>query len=322
MIRLEETPAAEDALALIYDTNQMPVSYDFCWVMAWADLKRQLAGKKKLHVHIIDLDESWTHARPAGHPDHVGREELQWRIKTILWPIAQLLPATTSVSVWPNEWLTSVSCGTEEKACGTHLAVSDLRTIYREVLALAASDVKLTGFRANPVVRRKIGKLQSDSKKQLITATLRQNKGGSARNSDLRAWRSFIEHLPNDEVQVVVVPDTENWGEDLSEHATMAPAAAFDMHFRMALYEAASMNLFVNSGPASLCILTPDCPYLMYKILVRGEQTASTETIEALGFHVGETPGFAGPRQRWVWQDDTADTISREYWQMVADGFG
>jgi hypothetical protein len=82
------------------------------------------------------------------------------------------------------------------------------------------------------------------------------------------------------------------------------------------------MNLFVNSGPAALCYLSPGTPYLMFKILADGERLSSWEVVSALGFAKGQTPINSTRRQKWVWEPDNFDVLYREFSIAMADAEG
>ena len=41
--------------------------------------------------------------------------------------------------------------------------------------------------------------------------------------------------------------------------------ASFSLPMRLALYESAYLNMFVNTGPGSLCILNAQCDYLYFR---------------------------------------------------------
>jgi hypothetical protein len=115
------------------------------------------------------------------------------------------------------------------------------------------------------------------------------------------------------------VPDTDAALESNQEFEglTLCNEAAWNLGLRMALYQSSYINLFVNSGPASLCILSSRCRYLLFKITAPDTHLASEQTLRQMGFEPGTTPGFATPHQKWIWDEDRLDLINREFEAMV-----
>ena len=90
-----------------------------------------------------------------------------------------------------------------------------------------------------------------------------------------------------------------------------------ELGLRMALYECAFVNMLVNSGPASLCILSTACRYLLFKITSSGTLPASEPSFKDIGFPPGSSPPFARPFQKWVWENDGREVLAREFEAMV-----
>ena len=96
----------------------------------------------------------------------------------------------------------------------------------------------------------------------LITITLREASHQEDRNSRLEEWIKVADWLEHQGYEVVFVRDTEKAEETISGY-TISPEASLDLLYRGALYESAKMNLFTANGPAALCTVTNDIPYLM-----------------------------------------------------------
>ena len=85
----------------------------------------------------------------------------------------------------------------------------------------------------------------------------------------------------------------------------------------MAIYELAYVNMFVNTGPGSLCILNRRCRYLFFKVMAQS-RLATEEALQRLGFAINTSPPFATPFQKWVWETDDCNILRREFDAMVS----
>lgn len=155
--------------------------------------------------------------------------------------------------------------------------------------------------------------------RKLLCVTLRQYRFDPERNSNPASWAAFLKKIASDEFAVVVVPDTDQLAEFASSALGHYPAfapACFDTDLRFALYEAAHLNMCVNTGPGVASFLDKKVRCLMFKIVVPRVPHCTEEFIKLNGFEIGATPKFATPFQKWVWADDDADVLWREFTAM------
>ena len=107
--------------------------------------------------------------------------------------------------------------------------------------------------------------------RKLLCVTLRQYRFDPERNSNLESWAAFLKKVDPAEFAVVVVPDTDQLVEFeasvLGRYPAFAPAC-FDVDLRFALYEAAYLNMCVNTGPGVAAFLDRKVRCLMFKIVV------------------------------------------------------
>ena len=309
-----------DMLTLVYDTNRSPISFDFCWALAWAELSCRRTGASSFNIAILDIEKDFRHHAPEGHPDFVDYNELAWRVREIVLPIARLHRQVGRISLVPRDcekelrdWVLPVSQG-DALLTMPH----DPTKIYRDVIAAAAAGIIPQGFSAGDAGARvaDIALGRNDGRK-LVVITIRQSRGGAVRNSDISAWRAFGHTLDPALFRIVVIPDTEQaWTNDLPKQWVVSEAA-FNVELRMALYERAFLNMFVNSGPASLCILSPNTSYLLFKLLSEGERLTTREFVKSLGFEAGKTPPLATSRQRWIWRPDTLSVLQQSFSEFL-----
>ncbi len=301
------------SLKFVYDTNKMPISFDICWALSWADIQRNREGYDSLDVTIVNLDPCFVHSMPEGHPDYVSSEELRWRVNEIIVPITMMHKNVACVSVCEKEsffakqYVLPLSSSCRDMI----LYPKTLPEMYRTVLS---DDRGPVGFSARGEGRRALEcLLATENLQNIVSITIRQNDGGIQRNSLIDQWNNFAKAIQAHGYRPIFIPDTTRWFVNEDYAAPSFPAIALNMRLRMALYELATVNLFVNSGPAALCCLTPGLPYLTFKILAAGEVLASELVISDLGFEIGATPPFATWGQKWVWEDDRDEVILREF---------
>ena len=311
-----------DCLYAIYDLNFFPVSFDFCWFLAAAELERQRRGLRSLCVVFIALARPYKHPMPPDHEDHVDEAAMLWRFSNVVLPLTNLLrscsgamvmPAKNEASallrnashVWPSGWANSPPA----------VALTD---IYRRVVSELTDRSIALPLQATPQGMRYVGDWANSTcpGARIVTITLRQHRGGAAvRNSNLPNWRALASKLTTEGFRPVFVPDTESAFHASNELKafTIFAEGPWNIELRMALYESAYVNLFVNNGPASLCVLNQSCRYLMFKVTSPSLRLTSPEYLAELGFTEGRSPGFAGPFQRWIWEQDSLAVLEREF---------
>lgn len=305
-----------ERILFVYDANRLPVSFDVCWALAWAELKFRRIGHEKFDVVVVSPSASFRHAKPETHPDYVSREDLVWRIHQILLPLASMYRSVGAASVISAEAWNLVSPGLTRSA--RVISAPPLPQIYQDVLTDGGVP---SGFAPPGGAVQDLKKhLPGLDGKGIVSITIRESRGGLPRNSRKEHWSRFAEKVRADGFFPVFVPDTERWFVNSELPALSLSSAAVNIGIRVALYDSAIVNMFVNSGPAAICYLSPDLPYLMFKILADGERLSSREVVTGLGFRIGENPPFAARNQKWVWEDDSLDVLYREFSAFVLSG--
>jgi hypothetical protein len=158
------------------------------------------------------------------------------------------------------------------------------------------------------------------SGKKLITITLRNYGFMPARNSNLEAWAAFAHRLDSARYLPVFVLDTELTLDPLPSALTgfeVFREASWNVWLRMALYESSYLNLGVNTGPLFMCVLNAKTRVLIFKMITPEAPQATEEFLVKLGYRIGGQLPFATPFQRLIWEDDTLETIEREFSRMV-----
>ena len=152
-----------------------------------------------------------------------------------------------------------------------------------------------------------------------VVITLRETWAQPERNSQISAWLRFAYSI-KDTFPVLFVRDTAQ------AHAPLPfptwPRAATNVFVRAALYQRAFINLMVCNGANIWCMFS-DAPYILFKQLVPAlpdwEHGQPFGWKEQDHLEVGDQLPWALPTQRFAWEDDTFDNISRHFWQSCFD---
>jgi len=116
----------------------------------------------------------------------------------------------------------------------------------------------------------------------------------------------------------IVVHDTERpAGSGPLDGEIACDPARWNLEIRMALYEAAWLNLAVMQGPMELCWYNERARYLVF-VDLSADPSCSAELIAEGGVNVGSDLPFATPFQHIVWQADRATLIRRAFDEMAA----
>src|SRR5260370_964154 len=317
-------PHAHEVLFAFYDLQVAPVTFDFLWFLAAADLERRRLGLKSVHVGIV----------PGGH-DGVRRERDDYElaidatarqagIKKIVRQVCRGLPScgglTLATSRAEAAFLRSVVARhilpvDYELALpvfpGPHSCLQAAHQGQNGIACLRAPAEELRAVDA-------WAKTHAGSRR-LVAITLRRYSYMPARNTNLPAWVAFARGLDASRYCPVFVPDTNDTIEGLPGELrdfVVFPEAAWNVPLRMALYERAFVNLGVNNGPMGLAWLNARVCYATLKIETADVPQSSLGFIRSFGFEPGKSLPFATPMQEWVWQDDTEAVLTQTFRRM------
>ncbi len=324
VIKLESSlvQPTDTSLFAFYDLNVYPISFDICWFMVWADLERQRRRLRKLQCVVVPIADHDKRGFPDGYDSIIDQESRDWRVSNIIVPMPDLLPASGGTILCEDrsqaEW---VSLFAVHRYPTDGAGPPTLAMIYRETTAGLVAAGPRWGLRAHIQGLRYVsGWLAQRARgRKPIVMTLRQYDVDPERNTRLDDWAAFARELKVKGYFPIIVPDTDKALDRLPQFdgLTVFQAASWSIGLRMALYQEAYLNMFVNTGPGSLCILNSECRYLFFKVMVPQVKLASEQTLREMGFDAGKTPPFATPMQKWVWQDDTLDVLRCEFDTMV-----
>lgn len=311
-------PLNKDTLCLFYDLEVSPITYDLCWALCVADLNRRKLGLKYLQLVIVPGREDGLRAEMIDYESIINKDARRWRIYNLLFPIVHLLPSATGL----------LNCSSRKEAelirqrMKSHVYPEKYHTQFpfdhSFIEAAHNSSHDVMALQANKQANKYISQWLEEriQGRKLIVITLREYGYMPKRNSNIQAWVEFAKNINEEKYFVVFIPDTEVAMKQTNpalHNFQLFLEACWNIELRAALYESAYLNLGINNGPFALCWLNKNCRYLMFKLLTEGVPQASEAALEKMGFQIGASPRFATKFQKWVWEDDDANTIQREF---------
>ncbi|HEU4344811.1 MAG TPA: hypothetical protein VFU31_24950 [Candidatus Binatia bacterium] len=140
-----------------------------------------------------------------------------------------------------------------------------------------------------------------------VTITIRESPIRPERNSNIPAWIKAAEWMEKKGLNVVFIPDTEGQVQEFGKFRVCKEAAR-GVNFRIALYDAAALNLGIANGPPMACFYSYR-PLLMFKPLIEGHWECSADYWVKQGIPPGVQPHWFTNAQRIVWFPDEAEVI-------------
>jgi hypothetical protein len=318
-------PHAHDVLFAFYDLQVAPVTFDFLWFLAAADLERRRLGLESVHVVIVPGSHDGVRRERDDYELVIDATARQARIQNILIQACRVLPScdglTLATSRAEAAFLRSVVARhilpvDYELALpvfpGPHSCLQAAHQGQHGIACLRAPAEELrtvdAWLKAHAGTRR------------VVTITLRRYGYMQRRNSNLPAWVAFARGLDASRYCPVFVPDTNDTIEGLPKELRdfqVFTEAAWNVPLRMALYERAFVNLGVNNGPMGLAWLNARVCYATLKIETADVPQSSLGFIRSFGFEPGKSLPFATPVQEWVWEDDTEEAITKTFERLT-----
>ncbi|MBF0269687.1 MAG: hypothetical protein HQL44_13970 [Alphaproteobacteria bacterium] len=257
---------------------------------------------------------------------YFGAEERRWRVSNILLPMLAFFPRVSGFR----------QADSSAEAVGLHheaehvfpppgmLGQMNIASMSQELVAGLVRKPPVAFPRADGAavtLARQWLKMHVPSGLLPIVITLRDAGYSQIRNSNLETWAGFAQSLDRDKFCPVFVPDTQTAFQGppkVLEDFPWFSSAAFHLGLRFAVYELAYLNLLTSNGPSALCYYSPDIRYLFFKIIVEDAPESTKRHLAAYGYDIGKNLPFAGPFQKWVWEDDDPGVVWREFEAMVA----
>lgn len=315
-------------LIAFYDLICSPISFD---ILSFLTAAQHEANGDKLHVVIVPGVKDGLCR--VSDPKPIDDAEREWRLHHILVPSCALFGATVTIAP------TRTFAGALEpfktfprgyRATDPVLWAYTLDKALKAIRAGAAPSL-----RASDRARAHAARIVNGRK--VVTITLRETHTPS-RNSNVDAWYQLAYFAQQKGWAPIMIRDTERMIEPqpmgaewygLIEHC---PLAACDLDIRMALYEAAAMNMASSGGPFMLSVLG-NLPYMFFLQVDppadgSGDWVPTAEYMTKCGLPPGSQwpaapereRGRSGSCGRIVWAADDFDTIKAAFDETIHPG--
>jgi hypothetical protein len=276
--------ADNTTLNLIYDLRNAPATYNLGDVLFSAELYVLKNSYTGINVHFV-LPE---------RPDHpvlsVSWEKVNYRLRQLLIPLAQMHGCVKAVSVYSNSKELLRIVGRKNTYPTYYHPLMNIQ------LPSGPNPFEYNEFRGQikGVSASSFGKMLVDAfreresiSKPIITLVIRSQKYDSPRNSNLKDWFLFANYLKFTGYFPVLIPDTESM-QDISSYPTDLAVfieAAVNVDARMALYEISYVVMGTSGGALTLASFNPNVPFISMNFFPVG---SINNTMEHLSEFWGE----------------------------------
>lgn len=315
-------PNTETTLYAFYDLTVSYPTFDILGFICLAEMERIKRNIESIKF-IIVYPESYTNTELL---PLMAANEQSWRIRNILFPCCYLLDSCSGVDICSDRHKAKRILESEPFIFPNYYSLEEPTPQWKFGLVInevnKGSDIGVLHSTPNALklVDRWLAQNNKDNKK-VIAITLRESSLQKLRNSNIQEWIKFIDQLDKEKYLPVIVRDIEESlnSEPLSKKCVEFNACAFNIELRMALYERSYINLGVNNGPSHLWVFNPNCRYIMYKQITENYHHSAAASFKERNFEIGGNFPGSLPFQRFVWEDDTFETINNAFNQLCRD---
>lgn len=307
-------------LRAFYDLARAPVSFDVFTFLYLAEIER--INRKLSALDLIIIANSGDGFRHDASP--MPLETKHWRLRHILLSAGNLLPSCRRTLYCPTREDAHHYFDDTQPVFPAGYSVEEPTADYSDTAILLAmySGQNLGTLRAPKSASDKISQwLQSHTGNRYpVVITLRNDRIHPLRNSNLEAWSQFASSLDQQRFCPIFVRDTADVFDAVTSNLSnflMCDMAAIDIELRLALYEAAYLNLFVDSGPAALCMLDDATRCIRFKAIADYNPHAGLNHFQWRGYEPGMQWAHCTSFQKTVWEDDKFDVIRNEFERMT-----
>jgi hypothetical protein len=319
-ILFKEKDGTADYVTAVYDLTASPITYDFAYFLAAAELFA-LKNKKSTFI-VLFVPRRDDFIIDKKYRLVIDEENMKWRFENIILPLMSIYPACIGHSILSQR--SEVSEAIKGKFLYPEFYSEGFfaADFYREVFA---SKNKIFGFSASTQGKRHIESWKKFNKipDQIITITLRRYNYDAIRNSNVDEWVKFAQFIREKGFTPVFIPDTETCFEHdpRLDDFIVFEAPCWNLGIRIALYEGAVLNFSTPNGPLAIAQLNRNAASISMKTLVQGSMHASVESITNTGISVGQkTYGFFEDHfQVLSWKDDTFENICEEFNRFLTE---
>ena len=310
-----------NVLSAYYDLKVSPTTYDVTTFLALAEMWRLHHNLDAIDLYIVanDLAEGYRE-----NEIDTPKAKKDWMLQNVLLQTHTLVKSCRRTIFVPDRNELTLSPNSTSQVFPEHYNVQAPKAFYltTEIIHFGLRGFPYPKFDVTLEAAAHIDtwlKHRANGRR-LVTITLRQSSRQPERNSNIDSWVKFAHSLDRNLYAPVFVPDTEALFQPLDtriEPFEIYPFAALSVELRMALYNAAYMNLLINNGPNNLLIFNPNARYIQFRPCRQGINTEA-ETLAQHGYTKDYNPVLRNSFQKVVLDIDELENIERNFHQIVA----
>jgi hypothetical protein len=316
----KENKDVTNYVTAVYDISVSPMSYDFAFFLAAAELFALNNKKNTFIVLFAPHDDDCIVDKKSQHV--VDGESLKWRFENIILPLLSIYPACIGHSIIPKR--SGISEAIKGKFLYPEFYSDSFPTAdyYRDIFT---SKNKFFGLSASIQGKRYVESWKKNNKitGKIVTITLRRNPWDPLRNSKVDEWVKFAQFIREKGFTPVFIPDTDASfiHDPRLDEFIVFEAPCWNLGIRMALYEGVDLNFFTANGPASIAQLNKKAASIIMKQLVPNSEVAIPEVFEKRGVSLGQRTYdiFENQFQILSWEDDSFEHIREEFNRFLAE---
>lgn len=306
-------------LSAYYDLKVAPTTYDITSFLALAEMWRLHHGFDKIDLFVVANDTAHGYRE---NEIETPKAQKDWMLHHVLLQCHVLLNSCRrAIYVSDRKELSDVPLGnTLVFPFGYTPSGPNPFYLLKEITHFGLNGFPEAKFEpTHEAVQKMRAWLEPRaSGKRVVTITIRNSRRQPERNSNIDAWVEFAETLNPERYLPVFLPDTEalfSRPDPKLDAFECCTYASLCIDLRMALYDAAYMNLLINNGPNNLLIFNPNSRYIQFRPCTQGENT-KIETLAKNGFTASYDAVLRNSFQSTVLDTDEFANIYRHFKKM------
>lgn len=290
----KELRESSHKVAIVWDLRSMPVTFDLLLVLLELHLSNEIQGSEETKLLIYVPSDSEIHAYKKSSDGSlvVDKADIRSRAISLLPYLAKTFKVISEVKVVYSKAMLREELKASKKIPDFYNPWLYYPTYgdYKKLLTLTRAPIQKDYLSDAPETSRK--KMGISSSSPYAVFTLRDYGFATERDtsdSDLQVFLDFSEKMG---FRPVVVPDDS---EKLSKYRFRADTLVFNearnnIESRHDVYRYSELNLFTNSGPALLSLVSTKAPTIIYNYGVGGFDSSIKYLKDELGLEFGAQP--------------------------------
>jgi hypothetical protein len=313
-----------DTLFCFYDVLNSPITFDFLQFLAVSEGYRQHQGFTKIQF-IITSGEEGAFRRQTEKDHAMSQSQKIWRLRHILETACWVVPSCCGVwTCVDRAVIAPVLAGIPKDnifPVGFGLETPKPAFLMRHVKAVHQSGIDVQVLKASQSARGRVRDWIATQKidRPIVALSMRYSPLFKEKNVDLEGWRAFQSYLVNLGYQPVVVPDTylalRGAFVGVASGVPVFYQGSLDFELRAAFFDEAFATVSKHGGPAMYTMLHRGARCLLF---LGARANPSEEAFENIwDIKWGDQPPWAAPVQRLIYENDSFETLSAHFQQLL-----